>query len=94
MPDNRLGDALRLLFRGPEFVFQEVEREKAAVEFKAEQRGLEVFVRGADIVKEAGEEICLVAELPGGEMVVADCLAWEKVKSFCRASAFVFTFTF
>ena len=83
MPNNRLGDALRLLFRGPELVFQEIEREKAAIEFKAEQRGLEVFVRGADVVKEAGEEICLVAELPGGKVVVADCLAWENVMSLC-----------
>ena len=92
MPDNRLGDALSLLFRRPEFVFQEIEREEAAVEFKAEHSRVEVFVRGADIVKQAGEEVCLIAELPGGEVVVADCLAWENVRSLCRASLFVLTF--
>ena len=91
MPDNRLRNALSLILRRPKLVFQEIEREKAAIEFKAEQRGLEVFVRGADVVKEAGEEVCLVAELPGGEVVVADCLAWEKIKSLCRASLFVLT---
>ena len=79
MPNNCLSNALSLLFRGPEVVFQEIEREETAIEFEAEVRGMEVLVRGADVVQEAGEEVGLVAELPGGEVGVAEGLAWKTL---------------
>lgn len=57
MPDNRLGHALRLLHRRPQFALQQSERQVAAVELKGHARGGEVRVRGADVVEQAGEEV-------------------------------------
>lgn len=59
VPDHGLRDALRLRDRRPELVLEQVERDKPAVELEGHERAGYVFVCGADVVEEAGEEVGL-----------------------------------
>ena len=79
MPDDGFRDAFRLLDRRTQVRLQQVERQVAAVELEGHERRLEVLVRGADVVEEAGEEVGLVGDgegVRGGE-VGLDRFAWK-----------------
>lgn len=87
VPDDRLGDTLRLLARrnspDPAPVprlpgrmlharLQDLQREKPAVELKAQARLAEVLLCGAEVMQQTGEEVGLVCEGPVGESVAFD----------------------
>lgn len=87
MPDDRLGDTLRLLPRRdgpggcavPRMVggmlrarLQDLEGEKAAVELEAQPGLARVLVCCAEVMEQAGEEVGLVCEGPGGKGVAFD----------------------
>ena len=59
MSDNRFSDVLGLL-DGRGVLFQEVESEQTAVEFKGEEGRGDVLFCGANIMEKTGEEECLV----------------------------------
>lgn len=87
MPDDRLGNTLRLLPRrdGPDACavprlpggmlharLQDLEGEKPAVELEAQPGLAHVLFCCAEVVEHAGEEVGLVCEGPGGEGVAFD----------------------
>lgn len=56
--------------------FEEVEGDDATLEFEGEAGAGLVLRCGADVVEEAGQEVCFWAEVPGGKMLFNNCLAW------------------
>lgn len=59
MTNNSLSHVLCLL-KGSTFSLQEFQDYQPAVEFERHEGTVEILIRSADVVKEAGEEVCLV----------------------------------
>lgn len=53
---------------------EEVEGKQTTVEFEGHECSGDVLVCGADVVEEAGKEVCLIAEMPVGELLFEDGL--------------------
>ena len=62
VPYDGLGYALGLRDWRVQFLFQQVEGEVTAIEFKGHQGSGDVLFRGADVVEEAGEEVGLIGD--------------------------------
>ena len=54
MPDNRFAHSFGLIL-GPAMLLQEIQGQDAAMELEGQVRRVEVFVRGADVVKKEGQ---------------------------------------
>ena len=65
MPNDGLGATLRLRDWCVELPLEQIEREVAAVELKGHERRGDIFVCGADVVEEAGEEVGLGGDVEG-----------------------------
>jgi hypothetical protein len=76
--DDGLGDALGLLNRRVVGLLEEVERDLTAVELKGHQRGADVLIGRANVVQETGQKVCLVGELPFGELLDVNGLAYVE----------------
>lgn len=74
VPDNRLGDALRLR-RGSSHPLKRVQRNDPAVDVERHEHALCVFGERPDVVQQAGQEPGFIAELPVREVLARDCEA-------------------
>ena len=75
MPYDSLRDCFSLRRRGVEVILQESVSEHAAVEFETHPGSRYILICSADVVEEAGEEVCLVRKTPIGKLLLENCLA-------------------
>lgn len=83
MPNHRLRHSLRLLHRRAH-LFQQIQRKVSAIELKREVRGMQILLRRANIVDEAGEEVCFGRQGPRWELRAEDCYACRGEKKDCQ----------
>lgn len=76
MPDDSLGNALRLSLRTV-VLLEHVQSEVPAEELERQEGAVRMLVYGADVVEQAREEPGFIAELPIGELLAGDCEAWR-----------------